>query len=920
MRPVALAALATSVLGFSPAVVVRPHGPLLAVAMQPLRRTEPGRPLPSCHALAAQPRLGTVQMRERRRVGFWSALRRRMCQLMFCAMLIVRLVSPAVASAAGSPSPEAGSPAGIERQLSRQEQKQHIQDPTGPYHHCRHGGRHDAEGRGNGGSSGRGNRGSGSSLIWGDDQRQQQDHFTRPPTRSVPLATIGQTPPKRSGSVTSPSLDSANLEHSFAKSAMSVPSLAANVHNFAEKLASGGPKALRSVGEMAHQIHGGERDTIVLLLATALVHPVMNLFGLSPVLGFLFAGMLLGPAGLQWVSDVETTTKLAELGVVFFLFEMGLELELERLKSVGRDAFTLGTAQFLLTTFLIGSLALKAGATGAVALVLGGGLALSSSAFVIQLLNEKGELASRFGRASFGILLLQDLAVVPLLVVTPLLGGTGAQLGAALRLAVIKSVSALSFIFVFGRYMLQYVYRLVASARDQTSFLAITLVTVLSMAGFTAALGLSDTLGAFLAGVLLAETKYRYQIEADIAPFRGLLLGLFFITTGFAIDLKVAIASWPLILGGTLSLLVVKTAITTLVCAVGGLKPTAALRSGLLLSQGGEFSFVIFALAQQHGLLLPTQVKLLLLSLTRTLTRTLILTLTLLLPSQVKLLLTTVVLTMFLTPFLNELGLKASAALERSSGKLILPSPDEAAEKSNYVLIAGFGRVGQAVAEMLTAKLVRYKAFDMDPYKVAEARKLGLPVFFGDATRPEVLQILMKESEADISSVVVTLDTERDCTKSVRALRRLYPNPGEMPIFVRAYGTQHRRKLMAVGATALETGPQESALLLGGAILSSMGVPQEEVVSLIDEARRSMYSTRLRDTFGDDEAANPLLALLRSPFERANDKAEAAAIKADLAAEAEAAEVVAAAELLLELAQIEKSIEEIDAVNQTTSG
>ena len=804
-----------------------------------------------------------------------------MCQLMFCAMLIVRLVSPAVASAAGSPSPEAGSPTGMERQLSLQQQKQHIRDPTG--HHSRHDGRHVAEGRG-----------SDSSLIFGDDQRQQQDReFTRPPSRRVPLATIGQTPPKQSGSVASPSLDSANLEHSFAKSAMSVPSLAANVHNFAEKLASGGPKALRSMGEMAHQIHGGERDTIVLLLATALVHPVMNLFGLSPVLGFLFAGMLLGPAGLQWVSDVETTTKLAELGVVFFLFEMGLELELERLKSVGRDAFTLGTAQFLLTTFLIGSLALKAGATGAVALVLGGGLALSSSAFVIQLLNEKGELASRFGRASFGILLLQDLAVVPLLVVTPLLGGTGAQLGAALRLAVIKSVSALSFIFVFGRYMLQYVYRLVASARDQTSFLAITLVTVLSMAGFTAALGLSDTLGAFLAGVLLAETKYRYQIEADIAPFRGLLLGLFFITTGFAIDLKVAIASWPLILGGTLTLLALKTAITTLVCAVGGLKLTAALRSGLLLSQGGEFSFVIFALAQQHGLLLPTQVKLLL---------------------------TTVVLTMFLTPFLNELGLKASAALERSSGKLILPSPDEAAEKSNYVLIAGFGRVGQAVAEMLTAKLVRYKAFDMDPYKVAEARKLGLPVFFGDATRPEVLQILMKESEANISSVVVTLDTERDCTKTVRALRRLYPNPDEMPIFVRAYGTQHRRKLMAVGATALETGPQESALLLGGAILTSMGVPQEEVVLLIDEARRSMYSTRLRDTFGDDEAANPLLALLRSPFERANDKAEAAAIKADLAAEAEAAEVVAAAELLLELAQIEKSIEEIDAVNQTMGG
>ncbi len=249
---------------------------------------------------------------------------------------------------------------------------------------------------------------------------------------------------------------------------------------------------------------------------------------------------------------------------------------------------------------------------------------------------------------------------------------------------------------------------------------------------------------------------------------------------------------------------------------------------------------------------------------------------------QVKLLLTTVVLTMFLTPFLNELGAKISATIERSSGKLLLPSPDEA-EKSNYVLVCGFGRVGQAVAELLTAKLVRYKAFDMDPYRVAEARELGLPVFFGDATRPEVLQTFMKESEANISSVVVTLDTERDCTKAVRALRRMYPSSEELPIFVRAHGDQHRRKLMASGATALETGPQESALLLGGAILTSMNVPQEEVVSLIDETRSSMYSTRLRDTFGEDKAANPLKALLRSPAAKAADKA--AAMAAEVAAE-----------------------------------
>ena len=682
------------------------------------------------------------------------------------------------------------------------------------------------------------------------------NHQQQPPQPPQPL------PRQRTGALRDATTRLATITApKTGKSLSSVPSLAANVRHYAEVTAS---NAMNGAQEAAEHLGAGERDTIVLLLATALVNPAMNLVGLSPVLGFLFAGMLIGPTGLSWVSDVETTTKLAELGVVFFLFEMGLELELERLKSVGRDAFTLGTAQFSLTTLAIGGLAMAFGATAPAALVLGGGLALSSSAFVIQLLNEKGELASRFGRASFGILLFQDLAVVPLLVVTPLLGGTGAQLGAALRLAAIKSVSALSFIFFAGRVVLQRAYKLVASARDQTSFLAITLVTVLSMAGFTAALGLSDTLGAFLAGVLLAESKYRYQIHADIAPFRGLLLGLFFITTGFSIDLKIAAASWRLVLGGALAIHTLKTLVCALVCIGKGLKPTVALRSGLLLSQGGEFAFVIFALAQQHGLLLP---------------------------KQVKLLLTTVVFTMFLTPFLNELGVKISASVERSSGKLLLPSPDEA-EKANYVLLCGFGRVGQAVAELLTAKLVRYKAFDMDPYRVAEARELGLPVFFGDATRPEVLQTFMKESEANISSVVVTLDTERDCTMAVRALRRLY-TPQEMPIFVRAHGDKHRRKLMSSGATAVETGPQESALLLGGALLSSFGFPREEVVSLIDDTRTSMYSTRLRDIFGDEAASkaesNPIKKILgdslRSPAEKAATKA--AEVAAEVAAELE---------------------------------
>ena len=231
--------------------------------------------------------------------------------------------------------------------------------------------------------------------------------------------------------------------------------------------------------------------------------------------------------------------------------------------------------------------------------------------------------------------------------VTPLLGGSGAQLSAALRSAAIRSASALVLIFASGQLLLNRAFKLVANSKDQTAFLAVTLLTVLGLSGFTHALGLSDTLGAFLAGVLLAETNFRFQIEADIAPFRGLLLGLFFITTGFSIDVGIAAANWATVLGATFGLLFLKTMITTLVCLAARLKPSSAIRSGLLLSQGGEFAFVIFSLAQAHGILMPTQVKLLFAS---------------------------VVLSMFLTPFLNDLGAFAASKLEyKKKGGALAP-------------------------------------------------------------------------------------------------------------------------------------------------------------------------------------------------------------------------------------------------------
>lgn len=290
-------------------------------------------------------------------------------------------------------------------------------------------------------------------------------------------------------------------------------------------------KASDLLKEMDHHVSRPIKDALILLLATVFVVPLMRKFNTSPILGFLAAGLLLGPNGFGLVHRIGASKTLAEFGVVFFLFEMGLELSLSRLKSLGLDVFGLGSLQWLITGIILAFISLMSNASIEIAVVIGFGLALSSSAFVLQLLSERGEVGTRFGRASFGILLFQDLAVVPLLVVVPLLaagGGDITSLMKALGTAGGKAAFALGIIFLGGRTCLEPVFRFGASAKSPEAFVATILVTVLTMSTLTESLGLSDTLGAFLAGVLLAETKYRHQIEADIAPFRGLLLGLFF--------------------------------------------------------------------------------------------------------------------------------------------------------------------------------------------------------------------------------------------------------------------------------------------------------------------------------------------------------------------------------------------------------
>lgn len=470
-----------------------------------------------------------------------------------------------------------------------------------------------------------------------------------------------------------------------------------------------------ALNDLGKYMRGPKSDALIVLLATALITPLCKRMGTNPILGFLASGMLLGPNGFGFIRGIHTTEVFAELGIVFFLFEMGIELSVERLMQMRKDVFGLGLGQFLLSGLAVGLFGGLLGLPANSQVVVGGGLALSSSAFVLQLLKDKNQLATRFGKAAFGILLFQDLAVVPLLVVTPILAGGGSGLVAAVGSAVLKAGLALGSIAFAGRYLLNGLFRTVAAAKSQEAFLGLVLLTVLSMSFMTEGLGLSNTLGAFLAGVMLSDTKYRYQVEADIAPFRGILLGLFFVTVGYEIDLRLIASQLPVVGGLVLGILAVKTAITTALSLAFGLSLPTSLQTGMILSQGGEFAFVAFGLARSLGILDA---------------------------ATTKLLLTSASLTMALTPFLASFGAKLAKKLEEDSDFThYLGQDTDATEIKNsdkFAVVVGYGTVGKTVCNLLDKKLIKYVGLEVDPNKAIQARNSGLPVFYGDIGRPEV--------------------------------------------------------------------------------------------------------------------------------------------------------------------------------------
>lgn len=567
---------------------------------------------------------------------------------------------------------------------------------------------------------------------------------------------------------------------------------------------------------------GARRDALAVLLAFAVAVPGFKSFGASPVLAFLASGALLGPHGLAVISDVGLTQRLADLGVCFFLFEMGLELSFGRLKALRRE-LGLGAAQVACTSVLLAKLGGVVGLGGLQAAVVGSALALSSSAFALRLLRDRDDLATAHGRAALGVLLAQNLAVVPLLAAIPCLGKSAMEttVTRAVAAAAAKGVIALATVELVGKRVVDALFFFAARSRSQEAFLAVVLLNVLGIASITECVGLPAALGALLAGASLSQTRYRYQIEADVAPFRGVLLGLFFATVGFSVDFGVVAARPRAALAATLGLVAAKALALVPLGLIFKLPAAAAARTGLLLAPAGEFGFVAIGLAKAFRVLdAPTA----------------------------RLLTTAAALSMCLTPALAQLGDRLAEPLDRLEArwrKRSRRARDDAAvatavaqSSGDLVVVVGFGRVGRVVCELLDAKLQRYVVFDLDPYKATEARQKGKPVFFGDLGRPEVLEYF---GVGAARLVVVAIADKRATNRVVVALRRLYP---DLEIIARARDSEHQRRLnKMLGVVAMvPTLPEDSRLLslpFGGAVLRALNYKKEDVDGLIEESRRS---------------------------------------------------------------------------------
>lgn len=571
---------------------------------------------------------------------------------------------------------------------------------------------------------------------------------------------------------------------------------------------------------MEHEIFPVGTADILLYLATAgVVVPLLHRFGASQVTAFLVTGILLGPyvAGrlaesVPWLrvltfEDPELLERLGGLGVVFLLFVLGLELSLDRLVALRRWILGLGSLQVLVTSGAIAAIAAGFGNGLAASVLLGLSLALSSTAVVMQLLIEQRRQTSEAGRIAFAVLLAQDVAVAPILLLVGLLAGLAATdpwgaLAETLALTVLTLLSLL----LLGPRVIRPLLRLASRAGGREVLVAAALLLVIGSAGLTAGAGASPALGAFLAGVLLAESEFRHTIEADIEPFKGLLLGLFFVTVGADVDPLAILPDLPLVLVSVAGLAAIKALLLAGLGLLFGLALPVAVEVGVLLGQGGEFALVVLALAARGALLSP---------------------------EVVRFMVAVVLASMLLSPFFARLASALAAALRDRLGaeRSETPGLPPVAEQAGHVVIAGFGRVGRTVARLLDEAGLPWLALDLDAARVAEERSRGRPVHVGDAGRAEILARMRLETA---QALVLTLDQPASAERTVSAARRIAPH---LPIVARARDARHARRLIEVGADSVVPETVEASLQLAGRTFETLGLPADEIRLRLDRER-----------------------------------------------------------------------------------
>ncbi len=557
-------------------------------------------------------------------------------------------------------------------------------------------------------------------------------------------------------------------------------------------------------------------DVLLLLAATLAVVVGLRRLRLPLIIGFLLVGMAVGPHALGWVAATETTATLAEFGIVFLLFTLGLEFSLPRLLATRGEVFTVGGLQVGLTTAAVAAIAWALGLAPEVAVLLGGAVAMSSTAIVLRQLTEQDELNRTHGRIAFGTLLFQDLAVVPFLALAGVLASPQDSYSPPeIAFAIVKAAVALVIVLAAGRWLLRPLFHEIAASRAPELFTFAVLFVAIGAAWSTHAAGLSFALGAFLGGMVLAETEYRYQVEAGIRPFRDTLLGLFFVTIGMQLDVPGLLRQLPTVAAMLAGIVLLKTVIATIAARPYAGQWFKALRAGIVLSQGGEFGFALLVLLLQNHLVGADVTQPLLAAIT---------------------------LSMVISPLLIQHNKWIARLLLRETGpaQTALATFDAATQAlaaREHVILCGYGRVGQNIARVLESQGFEFFAIDLDPQRVRIARAAGDPVAFGDAADEGMLK---SAGIGRASAVVISFS---DADRSLRIIETVRRLRAQVPVLVRTMDDSRLEELLAAGATEVVPETLEAALTLVANTLHTLNVPMSQVLRAVGEIRKQRYQT-----------------------------------------------------------------------------